>query len=619
MKTAAGNVKETAWTGGDGEAWDLTPKLLYAAETVAAVSGDEELKKLADGLFSAFAAAQTKQGDFAVKAHREWTPRAYAARAVLKHYEISRDKNDLKFLRDFFKYVYNEFDSVPLRFGARLTALELLPPLYATATAFPEPFLSELAEKIKARAFNFAAEFSDFKRRKPYSEVLPARKYEHAVKHLEAAKEKLQTQKRGAPSLNDKKLAETEECQTDYENFLLYGGAGLAAGVRYLFFNDKLKTGSLTKLLENVSEELRERHGNATGVPSSEPVLSGVSATAGISAESAAEWAEALSAAFDKIGQAWLCDRLEALIFNSISAAFAENFSLYQAYQQPNQIFIGKKIGGFYHGQGNDFKKAVAAEGAPLAAAAFAEFTERLCYTSKNALAFPMYAPCSISAEVGGIKYKISETTDYPFKNKVKLTFDAITGSAEIKLFFRVPTGTYLKILSGKDVLAEGGKGVLEFKLRPKPKEELDLVFSVPISVCDNPDDSVSFYLGTLLLAADVKPNGAFSPSRECSAKTLWNFAPVITDGKVKAETAKNTTFSAATRNVFSHENPPAEITVSAKQIVNWTVDADKGAGTIPSHPKPSESTAKIKLVPYAAAPLRITHFPKISFTTPKK
>ncbi|MDR2634455.1 MAG: glycoside hydrolase family 127 protein, partial [Clostridiales bacterium] len=504
LKSAYADVRESAWTGGAGDAWDLTPLFLYAAETVAAVTEDAELKKLADGIFSEMVSAQTRQGDFGVKAHREWYPRVYAVRAALKHFEISRDKNDLKFLRDFFKFVYNEFDSVPLRFGARLNVAEMIPAIRAVAEAFPEPFLTELTEKLEGASFDFETLFGSLERRKPLPDVMPAGKYNRSVKKFNAAKEKLRVQKHAELSMKESKLKDLDKFEAVYEDFLLYGGAGIADGLRYLFSDSEIKNKSVCKLLDNVLEKLNERHGNALGIPSSDPAFAGNTAVAGLSAESAAKWTEAFAAAFDACGQLRQCDRIETLVFNAIAAAFADGFSLFQSYQQPNQISIGKNAGGFYFGQGNAFRKTELTDGAPAAVSVAAAFTERLCYTAKNALAFPMYAPCRINAELGSIKYKITETTDYPFKNSVKFTFDAMTGSSVIKLYFRVPTGTYLKIYSGGEIVVEGEKGILEVKLRPKPADELELAFSVPLTVSDNPDGSVSFSLGTLLLASDV-------------------------------------------------------------------------------------------------------------------
>jgi hypothetical protein len=83
---------------------------------------------------------------------------------------------------------------------------------------------------------------------------------------------------------------------------------------------------------------------------------------------------------------------------------------------------------------------------------------------------------------------------------------------------------------------------------------------------------------------------------------TPWNYALALG--------AMQVTEKAVTKQPFSAESAPVEITAKARRLPQWTL-VDDSPGPLPVSPVTSKRPEEtVTLVPYGAAKLRITAFP---------
>ena len=62
----------------------------------------------------------------------------------------------------------------------------------------------------------------------------------------------------------------------------------------------------------------------------------------------------------------------------------------------------------------------------------------------------------------------------------------------------------------------------------------------------------------------------------------------------------------------FARKNPPVEIEVTGRRIPEWQIE-EGSAGTLPQSPVVSnEKDETLRLIPYGAARLRVTAFPRV-------
>ena len=66
------------------------------------------------------------------------------------------------------------------------------------------------------------------------------------------------------------------------------------------------------------------------------------------------------------------------------------------------------------------------------------------------------------------------------------------------------------------------------------------------------------------------------------------------------------------TRSRFNLKTPPVQLVARARKIPTWRAE-DGAANPVPQSPvKSQEAEEEIRLIPYAAAKLRITAFPRL-------
>lgn len=225
-----------------------------------------------------------------------------------------------------------------------------------------------------------------------------------------------------------------------------------------------------------------------------------------------------------------------------------------------------------------------------------------------------VYAPCAVETAVGEGEVKISERTDYPFGDEAVFAVEKVAGNPQVTLTFRVPKYTTLEIYLGDKLVAKETKGLVKLKRVLKEGDEIKLKFvSEPVAVV-NPNKSVSFRKGSLVLASkqdfEKQIIGGKAPHNTYAFYNLsqWRNSPIIRkDGTLEVlKTVSGENF----KSPFDAEHPPFEIEVAAVPVANWE-EKDGDAGKIPKKAVYTEQKT-MTLVPYGATVVRIAQFPQI-------
>jgi hypothetical protein len=133
--------------------------------------------------------------------------------------------------------------------------------------------------------------------------------------------------------------------------------------------------------------------------------------------------------------------------------------------------------------------------------------------------------------------------------------------------------------------------------------------------------DSITLERGPLVFSLPVgedwrrirtgmkKPAPAPASDWEVHPTTAWNYGLVLDAAKASALTVDE---GAVGDVPFAVTTPPVTIRVTGRRIPEWQLE-EGSAGTLPVSPVISrEPNENLRLVPYGAARLRVTAFPRI-------
>ncbi|MFD4542080.1 RICIN domain-containing protein [Streptomyces bauhiniae] len=244
-------------------------------------------------------------------------------------------------------------------------------------------------------------------------------------------------------------------------------------------------------------------------------------------------------------------------------------------------------------------------------------FTEELWLaTPDQGLAAALYAPCQVTATVaGGTRVTVTEETDYPFGETVRLTLST-PRAVRFPLRLRVPGWCADPVLTvnGQAVAARPGPTFVTVDRTWANGDvvALKLPQRTTIRTWTGGKNAVSVAHGPLTYALKIGEqyvryagNDTF-PEYEVHATTPWNYG--LVPGAVPAFVRAG---GAVPANPFTLEGTPVRLTAQARRIPEWVADDEHVVA--PLQPSPARSASPVEtvtLVPMGAARLRISSFP---------
>lgn len=259
--------------------------------------------------------------------------------------------------------------------------------------------------------------------------------------------------------------------------------------------------------------------------------------------------------------------------------------------------------------------------------------------TPDNGLCAAIYSASEVTAQVGdGAKIHFEEDTHYPFEETIRFTLRA-DKAVTFPLYLRIPEWCKSATVSvnGKklSVAPEPDKYVrIEREWRNDDSVVLNLPMKVSTQTWTANHDSVSVNYGPLTFSlkigeqyvrrdstkaviADSGWQTTADPSQwpafDIYPTTPWNYGLVLnSDEHAKSFSVEKLSWP-KDNYPFTPASAPIELTATARQIPEWTVDKYGLCGILPASPVESSQPEKaVSLIPMGATRLRISAFPVI-------
>jgi hypothetical protein len=245
--------------------------------------------------------------------------------------------------------------------------------------------------------------------------------------------------------------------------------------------------------------------------------------------------------------------------------------------------------------------------------------------TPDNGLCASLYAASEVNAKAGdGAAVKITEETDYPFRDTVKFTIET-EHPAKFPLYLRVPRWCDSATVSvngeASDVNAKPLALLrLEREWRTGDTVALRLPMKLGVRRWPKNQDAASVDYGPLSFSLEIKARfasyGSHSPDWpewELFPQSPWNYGLVLDQQNAASSFKLIQTDGPLAAQPFTPETTPIKLEATGRRIPNWQADGNNVIGKLqPSPVKSDKPDETITLIPMGAARLRVSMFPVI-------
>ena len=320
------------------------------------------------------------------------------------------------------------------------------------------------------------------------------------------------------------------------------------------------------------------------------------------------------------LGDASLGDRLEQIAFNALPGTFTDDMWAHQYNQEPNQVEVSLHRKPWttdgpesnLYGLEPNFGCCAANfhQGWPKFAASLWMASE------DDGLVAAAYSPCEVRTTIGATAVHVLEETDYPFRGTIRITVDP-AAPVKFPLRLRIPAwanGTTIKV-NGSEQPAAATAGFARIDRTWKAGDVIEIAFPMTPKVSSGYRESVSMERGPLVFSYPIGEDWVKLRRRGMTTDwqvfptSEWNYALAVSEETAHMVTAEEHPVGGSP---FALNGTPVTLQVAARKLPSWRA-VDGVADLVPQSPVASEeATEMITLVPYGAAKLRITAFPRV-------
>ncbi|MPM86442.1 hypothetical protein SDC9_133531 [bioreactor metagenome] len=375
-------------------------------------------------------------------------------------------------------------------------------------------------------------------------------------------------------------------------------------------------------------DALTTYHGLANFVFSGDEHLNGRSPAVGAELCLVAEYLFSLETLLAVTGKAAYADLLEQVAFNAWPATFTGDMCAHQYVQQVNQVEASRKKRGWYdaYNEANLFGlkpnfgccAANMHQGWP-------KLLGSILMQHPRGVAAALYAPCTAKIDVFGTTVQLTEQTDYPFDERICLTFDAIENEAsalEFSLFLRIPAwaSTFELLLNGEPQSATPKDGFVELHRVFHTGDRIQLRLPMPLRIQKEAEGGATLHRGPLLLALPIDALRRIIRGTppfvdyELFPNSEWRFALVESE----LEHAK-VAVSSPGEQPFGEESPPLTVRLRLASAPHWPMVRHSAGPVPPPFSAQEDALVEQTLVPYGCTLLRIAQFPAASISKDKE
>jgi hypothetical protein len=575
----------SGWLGGAGESWERGPYFLDGLIPLAYLLNDDGLKAKAQKYIEWTIGSQTANGMFGPVSNDDWWPRMVMLKALAQYQEATADPRVIPMMKRYFAYQRVTLPARPLAEWGKFRWQDQVLTILWLYDRTADPALLDLMNLLRAQGHDWVKQYDNF----PYKERM-------SESHIALLSR--------IPGLQEVKMA------THGVN----NGEAVKTGAVWSRVSGSNSDRQAT--LKMISE-LDRYHGLPNGMFSCDEHLAGRNPSQGSELCSVVEYMFSLEQSLAILGDPSLGDRLEKLAFNALPGGMTDDMWAHQYDQQPNQVecSLHKEPWTTNGPESNLFGlepnfgccTANFSQGWP-------KFATSLFMTSpRGSLVAAAYSPCEARVILQGTAVDIVEETAYPFRGTIKMTVNP-SRSLSFPLLFRMPGWANAAeiVVNGQRQSTPGPATFARVEREWKKGDVVQITFPMQPRVIAGFNGSISMERGPLVFAYNIGQDWLKLRDRGMTAdwqvypSSRWNYA-IDVDEQQKITVSE----SALTERPFAAEGSPIQLHVKGRLLPSW-IATEGVAGTLPTSPvESSEHEETIPLIPYAAAKLRITSFPR--------
>ncbi len=578
--------RNSGWLGGTGESWERGPYFLDGLIPLAYLLNDDALKAKAQRYVDWTLTHQTANGMIGPATNDDWWPRMVMLKALCQYEEATGDPRVIPVLSRYLSHQLQSLPQRPLRDWGKfrwqdnaLTAIWLY-------NRTGDPKLIDLVRLLHKQGFDWQANFADFRYTYP---VTP--------KMLKLDENK---------GLSDYALS---------THGVNNGQALKAAPVWSMVSGGDADRGGLRQMLAM----LDQYHGLPNGMFSCDEHFAGRNPSQGSELCTVVETMFSLEQSLAILGDSSIGDRLEQIAFNALPGTFTDDMWAHQYNQEPNQVEVSLHRKPWttdgpesnLYGLEPNFGCCTANfhQGWP-------KFAASLWMASHDdGLVAAAYSPCEANSVVGDTAVHLIEETEYPFRENIRIAVDP-DAPVRFPLRCRIPAWTReatIKV-NGTVQSAETADGFMKLDRTWTKGDVIEIRLSMASHLARGYHDSLSVSRGPLVFSYAIGEDWVKLRTRGMTAdwqvfpSSEWNYALSVQEENANVLAVEEHSIGGS---VFALDRTPVTIQVPARKVPGWQA-VDGVADPVPQSPVlTQEAEETIRLVPYAAAKLRITAFPQ--------
>jgi uncharacterized protein len=592
------DVADSQWFGGKAEGWERAPYWLDGAIPLAWALDDAAMKSRITKYVDVIVDRQRADGwygpypeDAVAKRYDMWAI-LLANKVLAQYHDATGDPRVLAAVQKSLRAMSTGLDRTPLYDWGKFRWYEGLVPVFYVYQRTHEPWLLDLAHKLRAQGVDFETLFATDDLAVPTPRRGLWKWTKHVVNTAMAAK------------------ASALSWRLDQRA------------------RDRAWSTSMIAFLDR-------HHGQATGMFSGDECLSGKSPVQGTELCSVVEFMYSLETLFSVFGNPLFGDRLEKIAFNALPATLAPDMWSHQYDQQVNQVQCTINPAHRWSTNGAESNLFGLEPNYGCCTSnmhqGWPKFLAHLWMkTADEGIAVAAYAPSRATFDSRGVAVTVALDTDYPFRETLTLTVSP-ERAARFPVLLRVPAwtaGATARVGTGAAIPMTPGT---MHRIERDWSGPTEIAIRLPMApiVTERYNGAVAIERGPLVYALKLGESwtrvNADKPHRELPhadfevrPTTPWNYGLVAgADGVAGLKFEERPVGDVP----FSPDEAGVVATARARKMPSWRLDAGwaaeiappDSAWADPNRRVTNEPEETVTLIPYGCTNIRIAEFPRLT------